>query len=140
MTDVRDTVRAYAIIAGRGRPGRAYNVCSGRVVAIREMLQARAGQASIAGSRLVLVVDQFEETFTACDDEQERCDQDGRRDDADDDHLMGLDRDGVPAHRVPLADAEKAPEDRACDFPQRRAPRDVRGIFVGGRFGGSGLR
>ena len=42
------------------------------IVAIREMLQARAGQAAITGSRLVLVVDQFEETFTQCADAQER--------------------------------------------------------------------
>lgn len=46
LTDVRDTVRAYRAIAERGRPGRAYNVCSGRAVAIREVLErllARAG-------------------------------------------------------------------------------------------------
>ncbi|MFD8361889.1 transporter substrate-binding domain-containing protein [Streptomyces hygroscopicus] len=42
------------------------------LVAIREMLQARAGQAAITGSRLVLVVDQFEETFTQCADVQQR--------------------------------------------------------------------
>ena len=34
LTDVRDTVRAYRAIVERGRPGRAYNVCSGRAVAI----------------------------------------------------------------------------------------------------------
>ena len=48
LTDVRDTVRAYATIADRGTPGRVYNVCSGRAMAIRdvlEMLVARAGVA-----------------------------------------------------------------------------------------------
>jgi GDP-4-dehydro-6-deoxy-D-mannose reductase len=46
LTDVRDTVRAYRAIAERGRSGRAYNVCSGHAVAIRDvldMLIARAG-------------------------------------------------------------------------------------------------
>ncbi|GAB2580977.1 hypothetical protein GCM10027168_12070 [Streptomyces capparidis] len=40
--------------------------------AIREMLRARAGRAAITGTRLVLVVDQFEETFTQCADAHER--------------------------------------------------------------------
>ncbi|MFI9629394.1 transporter substrate-binding domain-containing protein [Streptomyces sp. NPDC052042] len=40
--------------------------------AVREMLRARAGRTAITGSRLVLVVDQFEETFTQCADEHER--------------------------------------------------------------------
>jgi GDP-4-dehydro-6-deoxy-D-mannose reductase len=38
LTDVRDTVRAYRAIADRGQPGRPYNVCSGRAVAIRDVL------------------------------------------------------------------------------------------------------
>jgi GDP-4-dehydro-6-deoxy-D-mannose reductase len=38
LTDVRDTVRAYRAIAERGQPGRAYNVCTGRAVAIGEVL------------------------------------------------------------------------------------------------------
>jgi GDP-4-dehydro-6-deoxy-D-mannose reductase len=38
LTDVRDTVRAYRAIAERGAPGRPYNVCSGRAVAIRDVL------------------------------------------------------------------------------------------------------
>ncbi len=42
------------------------------VITVREMLQARAGQAAITGSRLVLMVDQFEETFTQCADAMER--------------------------------------------------------------------
>ncbi|WP_324605200.1 transporter substrate-binding domain-containing protein [Streptomyces sp. NRRL WC-3549] len=39
---------------------------------IREMLRARAGRTAITGSRLVLVVDQFEEVFTQCADGRER--------------------------------------------------------------------
>jgi GDP-4-dehydro-6-deoxy-D-mannose reductase len=39
LTDVRDTVRAYRLIAERGQPGRAYNVCSGRTVVIRDLLE-----------------------------------------------------------------------------------------------------
>ncbi|GGZ06998.1 hypothetical protein CP967_01235 [Streptomyces nitrosporeus] len=42
------------------------------VAVIREMLKARAGQTAITGSRLVLVVDQFEEVFTQCADVRER--------------------------------------------------------------------
>lgn len=38
ITDVRDTVRAYRRIVDAGRPGRPYNVCSGRAVAIRDVL------------------------------------------------------------------------------------------------------
>jgi GDP-4-dehydro-6-deoxy-D-mannose reductase len=37
FTDVRDVVRAYRLLAERGAPGEAYNVCSGRAVAIREL-------------------------------------------------------------------------------------------------------
>ena len=46
IVDVRDTVRAYRAILERGRPGRPYNISSGRAIAIREMLDlmiARAG-------------------------------------------------------------------------------------------------
>src|SRR4051812_27827456 len=38
LTDVRDTVRAYRMILDRGLPGRPYNVCSGRAVTIRHLL------------------------------------------------------------------------------------------------------
>ena len=47
LTDVRDTVRAYSMIADHGRPGRAYNVCSGRAVAIREVLDMLLARARI---------------------------------------------------------------------------------------------
>jgi GDP-4-dehydro-6-deoxy-D-mannose reductase len=35
FTDVRDVVRAYRLLAEEGEPGEAYNVCSGRDVAIQ---------------------------------------------------------------------------------------------------------
>ena len=47
LTDVRDTVRAYHVIATRGRPGRAYNVCSGRAVAIRDLLDMLLARARV---------------------------------------------------------------------------------------------
>lgn len=39
LTDVRDTVRAYRAILERGRPGVPYNVCSGRTLAIKELIR-----------------------------------------------------------------------------------------------------
>jgi GDP-4-dehydro-6-deoxy-D-mannose reductase len=47
LTDVRDTVRAYRLIAERGTPGRVYNVCSGRAVAIRELLSLMLTRARV---------------------------------------------------------------------------------------------
>jgi GDP-4-dehydro-6-deoxy-D-mannose reductase len=46
LTDVRDTVRAYYLIAEKGVAGRPYNVCSGRTMTIRQLLErliARSG-------------------------------------------------------------------------------------------------
>ena len=45
LTDVRDTVRAYQIILERGTPGRPYNVCTGRPVRMRDLLDAMLGRA-----------------------------------------------------------------------------------------------
>lgn len=47
LTDVRDTVRAYRIILERGRPARPYNVCSGRAIAIRELLDRLLARAKV---------------------------------------------------------------------------------------------
>jgi GDP-4-dehydro-6-deoxy-D-mannose reductase len=47
LTDVRDVVRAYRLLAERGEPGEVYNVCSGTGVSVREIadqLLARARQ------------------------------------------------------------------------------------------------
>lgn len=40
LTDVRDTVRAYAALMERGQPGRPYNVCSGRATKVGDVLGA----------------------------------------------------------------------------------------------------
>jgi GDP-4-dehydro-6-deoxy-D-mannose reductase len=48
LTDVRDTVRAYTLIVEHGQPGRPYNVCSGRAITIRELLDRLIARAGIA--------------------------------------------------------------------------------------------
>lgn len=47
LTDVRDTVRAYRLILKRGTPGRPYNVCTGRAVAIRDLLDMLLARARV---------------------------------------------------------------------------------------------
>jgi GDP-4-dehydro-6-deoxy-D-mannose reductase len=47
LTDVRDTVRAYQMILERGQPGRPYNVCSGRAITIRELLDRLIARARV---------------------------------------------------------------------------------------------
>ena len=47
LTDVRDTVRAYRLILERGQPGRPYNVCSGRAIAIRDLLDMLLARARV---------------------------------------------------------------------------------------------
>jgi GDP-4-dehydro-6-deoxy-D-mannose reductase len=54
FSDVRDTVRGYEILATRGQPGRIYNLCSGRGVAIQEVLDTLL---SLAGRPVDVVVD-----------------------------------------------------------------------------------
>jgi GDP-4-dehydro-6-deoxy-D-mannose reductase len=39
FTDVRDTVRAYILLLQKGKKGEVYNVCRGRGVALREILE-----------------------------------------------------------------------------------------------------
>jgi GDP-4-dehydro-6-deoxy-D-mannose reductase len=48
FSDVRDIARAYWMAANDGRPGEAYNVCSGHGVRIREVLDLLLGKAQIA--------------------------------------------------------------------------------------------
>jgi GDP-4-dehydro-6-deoxy-D-mannose reductase len=38
LLDVRDVVAAYEVLLERGEPGEAYNVCSGRALALREVV------------------------------------------------------------------------------------------------------
>src|SRR5262245_56122741 len=47
LTDVRDTVRAYRLIADAGRHGRAYNVCSSRTVVIGDLLEMLLARARV---------------------------------------------------------------------------------------------
>jgi GDP-4-dehydro-6-deoxy-D-mannose reductase len=54
LTDVRDVVRAYRLLAELGVPGEVYNVCSGRDIAIADVA-ARLQQ--LAGTELRLELD-----------------------------------------------------------------------------------
>jgi len=45
--DVRDTVRAYRLILEHGVDGRAYNVCSGRAISIRALLDKLLAHARV---------------------------------------------------------------------------------------------
>jgi GDP-4-dehydro-6-deoxy-D-mannose reductase len=47
LTDVRDVVRAYAMLMEHGAPGTAYNVASGVGHSIRELLEALVSRASV---------------------------------------------------------------------------------------------
>jgi GDP-4-dehydro-6-deoxy-D-mannose reductase len=47
LTDVRDTVRAYRAIGERGQAGRVYNVCTGRTVVIRDLLEMLLARARV---------------------------------------------------------------------------------------------
>jgi GDP-4-dehydro-6-deoxy-D-mannose reductase len=48
LTDVRDTVRAYREILERGAPGSLYNVCSGRAIVIRDLLDMLLARSRVA--------------------------------------------------------------------------------------------
>ena len=48
FTDVRDIVAAYRLALEKGTPGEAYNLCSGRSVAIEEILRFFVDRARIA--------------------------------------------------------------------------------------------
>jgi GDP-4-dehydro-6-deoxy-D-mannose reductase len=54
LLDVEDVVRAYRVLALRGDPGQAYNVCSGVPVAIEVVAQRLA---DLSGTDLRMVVD-----------------------------------------------------------------------------------
>jgi GDP-4-dehydro-6-deoxy-D-mannose reductase len=47
FVDVRDAVRAYELIAKKGKPGEVYNIASGRAVAISECLDILLKQAKV---------------------------------------------------------------------------------------------
>ena len=39
FTDVRDVVRAYRLLVEHGEPGQAYNICTGKDIAVRELAE-----------------------------------------------------------------------------------------------------
>ena len=45
LTDVRDTVRAYTALLDSGVPGQPYNVCSGRGIAVGQLVDALVTRA-----------------------------------------------------------------------------------------------
>ena len=47
LTDVRDTVRAYRAMMATARPGVPYNVCSGRAIAIRTLVETFTHHARV---------------------------------------------------------------------------------------------
>jgi len=47
LSDVRDVVRAYHAVASSGKPGEAYNVCSGRAIQMRKVLEILLGIAGV---------------------------------------------------------------------------------------------
>ncbi len=46
FTDIRDVVRAYRLLAERGRAGRVYNVCSGSAISLQHCLDVLLGLAT----------------------------------------------------------------------------------------------
>ncbi|BCB28731.1 GDP-6-deoxy-D-mannose reductase [Sulfurimicrobium lacus] len=50
FTDVRDVVRAYLLLLSEGKSGEAYNVCSGKEISIREILEQLMVLAGVQAS------------------------------------------------------------------------------------------
>ncbi|MEX2015473.1 MAG: GDP-mannose 4,6-dehydratase [Candidatus Hydrogenedentales bacterium] len=48
FTHVADVVRAYRLLAERGRPGEAYNICSGRAITIQKALDTLIAESGLA--------------------------------------------------------------------------------------------
>lgn len=47
FSDVQDIVRAYVLLAEKGRPGEAYNIGSGRAVAVQQILDILLGLSNV---------------------------------------------------------------------------------------------
>lgn len=47
FTDVRDVVRAYRLLVEQGEAGQVYNVCSGRAIAVQELVEQFIAMATI---------------------------------------------------------------------------------------------
>lgn len=54
FSDVRDIVKGYRLLAEKGKPGRAYHLCSGRAVSIEHVLNMLTG---LAGRKVRVTVD-----------------------------------------------------------------------------------
>lgn len=55
FTDVRDVVAGYWAALENGRPGLAYNICSGRSVSIQRVAETLIGLSQVRGIRLIEV-------------------------------------------------------------------------------------
>ena len=55
FTDVRDVVRAYALLMQKGVPGETYNICSGKSVSLHDILTMIIGQL---GMDIIFRIDQ----------------------------------------------------------------------------------
>jgi GDP-4-dehydro-6-deoxy-D-mannose reductase len=54
--DVRDVVKAYILLLRKGRRGEPYNICSGKAIALREILDILVKEAAVS-SQIFLEVD-----------------------------------------------------------------------------------
>ncbi len=54
LTDVRDVVRAYRLLAELGEPGEIYNVCSGQTVSMQHLLDA---MLALSSAEITQVID-----------------------------------------------------------------------------------
>jgi len=48
FSDVRDVVRAYVLLLRKGRRGEPYNICLGKAIALREILDFLRGEAAVS--------------------------------------------------------------------------------------------
>jgi GDP-4-dehydro-6-deoxy-D-mannose reductase len=48
LTDVRDTVRAYRLMVERGVTGRPYNICTGKAIAVQDVLDVLLSHARVS--------------------------------------------------------------------------------------------
>lgn len=59
FVDVRDVARALDLLARQGRAGEAYNVCSGRPVVVREILQRIGSLCGLPGDFYCIVPERY---------------------------------------------------------------------------------
>jgi GDP-4-dehydro-6-deoxy-D-mannose reductase len=54
LSDVRDIARGYRLVAEKGKPGQVYHLCSGKAVAIKQVLKTLLG---LSTSKIKVVTD-----------------------------------------------------------------------------------